>query len=481
MGDRGVSGGGVAYFLRLIILSFVIGGFSSQANANQTCAEWQVWVPGIQCTETDYTGYYTARAACNDIPGSGPSCTAGTTGIITYGYGNNVRLCHYICGSTSCPSGKVDDGTGKCIASPTCTPPQVLNQAGTACVDLTCTPPQVLNAARTACVGCPSGYASVLGKCEKDCVNGSAVQPSGVRVSLGSSCENQIEIEGCMYSRSGACVCAGTECIGWGVIATGLAPAGSGYSPESGTSSPPPSTVPSPVSETQCGVGECSATLNGVQTCQACQGVTTAKTPSAPETVTTTNPDGTKTRTEVVPTTTCSGGNCTTTTTETTTPIAANGTEGASSTTTKTDTQSQQNFCQQNPKALGCGGSTFSGTCTSGFACDGDPVLCAVARGEWDSNCRMTTPSVQSDLANQARLGSATAVGAGSSSVDVPSQLTAAMGSRFFTPNCIPPVHFSVRGVSFTADTTMFCNFASIAGYIFVAIASVVAVKILGA
>jgi len=119
-----------------------------------------------------------------------------------------------------------------------------------------------------------------------------------------------------------------------------------------------------------------------------------------------TSPDYKKTDTE----TSKSGDNVTTKKTETVAgTVDGNGnvtcpagyTKNADNTCSKTtvSTQSSNSFCEENPNSEQCKGakkSTFNGSCTAGFTCDGDAATCAIARASWESRCAMQSDATTS-------------------------------------------------------------------------------------
>lgn len=333
----------------------------------------------------------------------------------------------------------------------------------------TCTAPKVLSANKSSCV-CPDGLIEQGGACVKDC---SSTAPQGtsqeaITVSA-SSCPSTVAIDGCMYT-GGDCMCINGSCATWGPFNPTGEPAATG------------NPGPAAPEQAQCQSPNCPVVLNGVTVCQICTGLEGWRDTNPPKVVETTAPDGTKTRETEETTTTCTGASCTKTTKKTKQPLDGTGQPtGTPESTTTTTTTSKTDVCASNPQILGCGGSSFSGTCSGGFNCSGDAVLCAIARIEYDNNCKLNAASETSatgQAARQTTPGQAT--GVSSETIDVAARLETAMGSRFLTPNCIPPQQFDVAGRRYTIDTTAFCNFASIAGYIFVAVASLVAIRMIG-
>lgn len=69
--------------------------------------------------------------------------------------------------------------------------------------------------------------------------------------------------------------------------------------------------------------------------------------------------------------------------------------DGSSSTKTETKTMPTSDFCRDNPKHAFCEGpenGQFGGSCAQGAAsvnCEGDPILCAIAKEEFIANCKI--------------------------------------------------------------------------------------------
>lgn len=104
-------------------------------------------------------------------------------------------------------------------------------------------------------------------------------------------------------------------------------------------------------------------------------GTTTTSTPSGTETVAITG-----TGTEI---TTCVGSKCTTTTSTTTT-------QGTQTVVVSKETEeSKSDFCKSNPTSPMCVVGEFSGSCSAGHTCNGDAVMCAIARAAWEQKCSL--------------------------------------------------------------------------------------------
>lgn len=229
--------------------------------------------------------------------------------------------------------------------------------------------------------------------------------------------------------------------------------------------------------------GKVAGTLNGQPIC----------TGTAPTTSTTTKTSTTPTSTTNVSTTTvCDGaGSCTTTNVSSTTSGGSgpNGTGPGSTVapgTPTTEKEDQPSFCTENPNSVLCKVGTFGGSCAPGAepSCDGDAIQCAQARAAWRIQCDLTEEPTDA----QYTLGKSIATGGADpvvtpidpsqvTAVDVASIVSNAAIQRTLSESCIPNQTFVVAGHSFTFDTTLFCSFASVVGYLMVAASSVIAIR----
>ncbi len=186
-----------------------------------------------------------------------------------------------------------------------------------------------------------------------------------------------------------------------------------------------PATAPSPIGGTP-GVdpppqGKCPGTVNGVAVWVSC--TTIAESTPTRTTATSSTPAG---ATETVAktgtsTTTCVNGTCTTSSTTVTSVTSAGST--TVSTTTGTTAITQGSYCTLNPNALMCGGedkqSVFGGGCTSGYACTGDAIECAIAKAASDMQCKFfEKTSAESTLYDSTKTNTTT-TGLGTSSVAI--------------------------------------------------------------
>lgn len=230
-----------------------------------------------------------------------------------------------------------------------------------------------------------------------------------------------------------------------------------------------------PKSDPCFGQGKVTGTINGVS---VCAGDADTGTTSTKQTQT---GDGTTTTKE---STNCTGDSCTTVKEETTVNP-----DGTTSTKVETDTQDKTSFCTENPTSPICKiGSYTDNGCTAAPACDGDAVQCAQANYAWKMKCNQETEPDDAAylLGKSLAEGGADPMGnpldpANATNFDIGSIVSTAAGQRSLSAHCIPSPSFSALGGTFTLDTTKFCEFAGIVGYLMVACASIIAVRMVAA
>lgn len=178
--------------------------------------------------------------------------------------------------------------------------------------------------------------------------------------------------------------------------------------------------------------------------------------------------------------TTCTGTACTTTIKKTVTNP-----DGTKDETTTTKSQDKSSFCTENPTATICKNGTYTDSgCTAAPACDGDAIQCAQATQAWKIKCDMETEPTDAAYT----LGKGIAEGgtdphgnpldpANATNVDIGNIVSTAAGQRTLTGTCIASPSMTVLGKTFTFDTTLFCQFSSIVGYMMVAASSIIAVR----
>lgn len=276
-----------------------------------------------------------------------------------------------------------------------------------------------------------------------------------------------------------------------------------------------------------CATGKCPGSVNGVNVCMPCSASATPSTSSQQSggTQATTggaNGDGTGTpggsggpsvigsggasNSSDTTITTCDGKTCTSTTTSTATGSAASGAAGgaaggaggntttdcakaaastasaaagtATCTNTTTTTRPQAEFCKENPKNASCsndsGQSSFSGTCAAGFVATGDDaVLNAMAKEEFQQNCKLNPADAETELAATERVKTGNMTGnnpnngtvsISASQIDTSDALNAGGG-------CISDVTISVFGGSVvTLPTSRYCDHFAMLGTLLVAL-----------
>ena len=182
----------------------------------------------------------------------------------------------------------------------------------------------------------------------------------------------------------------------------------------------------------------------------------------------------------------CKNGICTTTTTTTTT--VTNNSTGASSTTTTTSTSTkpQAGFCQANPKSKLCSdgdddGSSFSGTCGSGFKCEGDAIQCAIAQEQHRRACKLfDDKSPESELYEAEKAKGkdrdVTATLPGNETIDVGSKLS--RENLLGGAACVSDLNVTVWGQSLSLPISSVCPALGYLGYVLVTVASLAAFRI---
>lgn len=181
--------------------------------------------------------------------------------------------------------------------------------------------------------------------------------------------------------------------------------------------------------------------------------------------------DGTKTEKTTSTTTECKDGKCTTTTTTTTIKDATGQQIGDPTTESKTETKPEADFCEANPQHPQCAGTktggAFSGGCTTGFACTGDAVQCAIARAAHTEACN------QKAIADDAQ-GFMDGLGAlepteakvaealnrdGEFDFDIAEAFQDAQQNYVsFTASCLPPMGFTFKGQTYSFNTGFICE-----------------------
>jgi hypothetical protein len=178
--------------------------------------------------------------------------------------------------------------------------------------------------------------------------------------------------------------------------------------------------------------------------------------------------------------TTCIGDKCTTVITTTTCDDQGNCTG-----TSKTTEQGKGQYCEKNPNDASCQiGKWTANDCKTAPVCQGDAIQCAQAREIKELKCAMITEP-EDDVY---KLGKLLAEGGQDPAYDPNAEenvrevniseiIAEEAGKRFISGQCIQSPTFSIGGRSFTLDVTPFCGFLVAMGYVMVAVASVVAIR----
>lgn len=223
--------------------------------------------------------------------------------------------------------------------------------------------------------------------------------------------------------------------------------------------------------------------VNGVEVCVRDKGGNVIET--SKDTIKN-NEDGSKEK--VTEKTSCKGNVCTTEKTTTTTTTNNN---SSSSSTTKTE--SREDYCKANANAAQCKGTgkgdgdgdeekgKFGGSCEAGFSCEGDPLQCAVAKEQHRRSCQMfETPTDESKLYTaevaKGRGKDITSNLPGNKEVDVSTGVETSDllgGAR-----CISDLNIVVWGQSVTLPMTDICPALGYMGWVLVAVAGLVAFRI---
>ncbi len=199
------------------------------------------------------------------------------------------------------------------------------------------------------------------------------------------------------------------------------------------------------------------------------------------------NGDGTKTekQTKVK----CENGLCQITTTTNTKDTSSNTVVSSSVTTTV----EKGRFCAENPTAAACkneygeedGGSSFSGSCGAGFTCDGDAVMCAIAKEQHTRACQIfddETAEGQLYAAEKGKEGAQRGEGIDMGAVD----LGGGVGSLIQTDSligsgsCVQDLQFTFMDQPVNIPLSSLCPYLAMLGNILVAVGMVMAIRIVG-
>lgn len=252
---------------------------------------------------------------------------------------------------------------------------------------------------------------------------------------------------------------------------------GSGEPPKEEDNPLPPSEPP----EKPCNPGEYQYAVNGTNVCLPAK----SKETIIKEEVINNNDNST---TNINTTVKCENGKCTIS--ETTTNKDSSGATTGES--TKETQVSQSDFCAQNPgssvcKSPGLGGeegegdddkqSSFSGSCSSSFSCEGDSVQCAIALEQHRTACKLFDESNTYFQAFKDAEAS-NSNGVESSTVDLASHVS--VDSVIGSGACPADIEVTVFNQVIPFELSKFCRYFDAMGMLIVLGASVGCLRILG-
>lgn len=252
---------------------------------------------------------------------------------------------------------------------------------------------------------------------------------------------------------------------------------GNGEPPKEEDNPLPPSEPP----EKPCNPGEYQYAVNGTNVCLPAK----SKETIIKEEVINNNDNST---TNINTTVKCENGKCTIS--ETTTDKDSSGATTGES--TKETQVSQSDFCAQNPgssvcKSPGLGGeegegdddkqSSFSGSCSSSFSCEGDSVQCAIALEQHRTACKLFDESnTYFQVFKDAEASNSN--GVESSTVDLASHVS--VDSVIGSGACPADIEVTVFNQVIPFELSKFCRYFDAMGMLIVLGASVGCLRILG-
>ncbi|MGE3348522.1 MAG: hypothetical protein AB7I35_14015 [Ramlibacter sp.] len=227
--------------------------------------------------------------------------------------------------------------------------------------------------------------------------------------------------------------------------------------------------------------GMCPGNVNGVEVVVPCGTVTEVTTNTgltnvtSSVTVTTSTNTTSTTQTGTTTQVTCAGGQCTVVTTVTT---SAN---GSATSTVSTGTQAQGSLCKADPSLTVCKQSSFGGSCKTGYTCDGDAALCAVATAVNKSNCALevTDPS-QEKQAYEAAKEAGTTTGIQSSTVTFSSESFDQTDALSTSAGCVVDFPVTIMGTTVSIPVSRVCPYLVMLGNLLLAISFLSAAAIIG-
>lgn len=165
------------------------------------------------------------------------------------------------------------------------------------------------------------------------------------------------------------------------------------------TPPPPPSPTPSTAEGTQCPIGKVPGEVNGKTICVT-PGTDTPQQARSDTNKTETKTDGTAVETSTSKQTVCDATKCTTTTTTTTKTTPPGGTASTTTEASMSTCVVGSLDCTVKSGVGGGGGngdgtdpSSFGGSCSQTFSCNGDAIMCAVSLEQHKRNCALFVDS----------------------------------------------------------------------------------------
>jgi len=239
--------------------------------------------------------------------------------------------------------------------------------------------------------------------------------------------------------------------------------------------------------------GKSFGTVNSLTICLDKGEVGSEKILEPPNNSTTTNTDGstTTTKTETV---TNPDGTVTTKTTTTNTPVG-----GSSTTTVKTETQDKLGFCEENPTLSICkeeDESSWNGSCSTSFSCDGDAIQCAISKRIHLDNCELeqSVTDAQTEIESTSAYTDGEVLINGQYTADVQGfldgtdpdsnrtvdldNILSETGSASFSGDGMQDVSFSAMGQTMVLPLSDYNEYLVLMGYVLVALSYLAAYRI---
>ena len=280
-------------------------------------------------------------------------------------------------------------------------------------------------------------------------------------------------------SDGAASSCAAKVTGGFCVVKAGVKTCTHEVTYTGGTCTPPapsptePSPVPTPCKGTY-------GQVNGVDVCLplGTDPSVTVETGKRTETTTTPGSGGGSTTVTTDEKATCIGSTCTTEKTTTTT-----GPDGVPVSNTETKSEAKDDYCKTNPRSPQCITSSFGGSCSAAFICDGDAVMCAITREQHIRNCKLFDDNTSAE----AQLYGAEKNKTGSQTGSLPGSETVAISSSSFDTSdaigggssCIADKSVTVAGSVISLPFSSVCGHLAMLGNILMAVSFLLAGRIL--